>query len=150
MKKEKEIVEKAVSRFKEGYLCSESVLMTFAEAHRIECEQIPKIATGFGAGIGRAGSLCGALTGAIMAIGLKYGRRTLNEKETYEKCLEKSLKFYRKFQEEFGSVFCLDMTQCDLTTAEGKRKFKEQQIRENKCIKYVEHSMKILLKIAKE
>lgn len=38
-----------------------------------------------------------------MALGLKYGPKTLNEKEAYEKCLAKSLQLYRKFEEEFGS-----------------------------------------------
>ncbi len=141
------IVEKAVSRFRKGYLCSESILLTFAEASGIKCEQIPKIATGFGGGIGRAGSICGALTGAIMALGLKYGSKTLNEKEAYEKCLKKSLEFYKNFEEEFGSVFCRDLTQCDLTTTEGRQKFKEQQIKETKCTKYVENSMRTLLNI---
>jgi C_GCAxxG_C_C family probable redox protein len=145
-----EIVEKAVSRFREGYLCSEAVLMTFAEVYGIKCGQIPKIATGFGAGIGRSGSLCGALTGAIMALGLKYGRKTLNETEAYEKCLAKSLQLYGKFKEEFGSTLCRDLTECDLTTAEGRRKYMEQQVREKKCIRYVENSMKTLLKITKE
>ena len=146
MKKE-EVVKKAVSRFREGYLCSESILLTFAEACGIRCEQIPKIATGFGGGIGRAGSVCGALTGAVMALGLKYGRKTLNETEACEICLKKSLEFYKKFEEEFGSVFCRDLTQCDLTTTEGRRKFKEQQIKETKCTKYVETSIKTLLNI---
>ncbi|MBS7637226.1 C_GCAxxG_C_C family protein [Candidatus Bathyarchaeota archaeon] len=142
---EEAIVERAVSRFREGYLCSESILLTFAEAFGIKCWQIPKIATGFGGGIGRAGCVCGALTGAIMALGLKYGRRTLNETEAYEKCLKKSLELYKKFEEEFGSVFCRDLTQCNLTTTEGRQKFKEQQIRETKCTKYVETSMRALL-----
>ncbi|MEM2946824.1 MAG: C-GCAxxG-C-C family protein [Candidatus Bathyarchaeia archaeon] len=146
MEKE-EIIERAVARFREGYLCSEAILKTFAEAYGIECEQIPKIATGFGAGIGRAGSLCGALTGAIMALSLNYGRKTLNEKEAYEKCLAKSLQFYRKFEEKFGTVFCRDLTRCDLTTVEGRQKFREQQVKEQKCIKYVESSMRILLDI---
>jgi len=145
-----EIVEKAVCRFREGYLCSEAVLMTFAEVYGIKCGQIPKIATGFGAGIGRSGSLCGALTGAVMVLGLKYGRKTLNEAEAYEKCLAKSLQLCRKFKEEFGSTLCRDLTMCDFTTAEGRRKFKEQQVKEKKCVGYVENSMKTLLEITKE
>ncbi len=35
-------------------------------------ELVPKIAGGFGGGIGRCGSVCGALTGSIMAVGIKY------------------------------------------------------------------------------
>jgi C_GCAxxG_C_C family probable redox protein len=49
-------------------------------------ELIPKIATAFGGGIGRCGSLCGALTGGVMAIGIKHG--------TNEPSPEKRLKAY--------------------------------------------------------
>ncbi|MEM1563869.1 MAG: C-GCAxxG-C-C family protein [Candidatus Bathyarchaeia archaeon] len=150
MEKEEEIVKKAVSRFLEGYLCSEAIIKTFAEAHQIKCEQIPKIATGFGAGIGRAGSLCGALTGAVMAISLKHGRKTPNETEAYEKCMAKSLQLYKEFEEKCGGVYCRDLTKCDLSTIEGRRKFKEQKVKEIKCAKYVENSMKILLNLTRE
>jgi C_GCAxxG_C_C family probable redox protein len=144
------IVEKAVSRFKEGYVCSESILMTFAEVNGIKCEHIPKIATGFAGGMGRSGSVCGALTGAIMALSLKYGRTKLNETEAYEKCMTKSRELYTQFEKTCGSIYCRDLTHCDLTTAEGRRKFKEQQIREKVCAKIVENSMRILLNITRK
>jgi len=150
MKSLEETVEKAVSRFREGYVCSESILMTFAESQGIKCEQIPKIATGFAGGIGRCGFLCGALTGAVMALGLKYGRNKPNEAEAYEKCMAKCQELCKRFESIFGSVYCRDITQCDLTTMEGRQKFKEQQIRENVCTKVVENSMRILLNLTKE
>ena len=89
-----------------GHLCSEAVLMTSAEFYGIKTDVIPKIATGFGAGIGRAGSVCGALTGAIMALSLKYGASDVNEVDAYEMCLSKSFECYKKFKNELGSVFC--------------------------------------------
>ncbi|MEM3153789.1 MAG: C-GCAxxG-C-C family protein [Candidatus Bathyarchaeia archaeon] len=147
---ENEIVEKAVSRFKEGYACSESILMTFAEAQGIKCRQIPKIATGFAGGIGRSGFLCGALTGAVMALGLIYGRNNLDETLAYEKCMAKCQELCKLFESICGSIYCRDLTQCDLTTMDGRQKFKEQQIREKVCTKLVENSMRILLNITKE
>ncbi len=39
-----------------------------------QMERRSDIATAFGAGIGRQGSVCGAVTGGIIAINLKYGR----------------------------------------------------------------------------
>ncbi|MEM1564765.1 MAG: C-GCAxxG-C-C family protein [Candidatus Bathyarchaeia archaeon] len=151
MEKEKEIIEKAVSKFREGYLCSEAVLKTFADAQKIECKYIPRIATGFGAGMGRTGFVCGALTGAVMAIGLKYGRNMPpDEIENYERCVAKIQQLFKDFRETFGSIFCRDLTNCDLTTEEGRQKFKEQQVREKKCSRYVEEAMKMLLALTKE
>jgi len=147
---EKDVIEKTVSRFREGYVCSESILLTFAESNEIKCEHIPKISTGFGGGIGRSGSICGALTGAVMGIGLKYGRSKPNETEAYEKCIAKTLELYKRFEKACGSVYCQELTQCDLTTAEGKRRFNEKKVRDEKCTKYVENAMKILLSLTKD
>jgi len=67
------LCEKAVARFLEGYNCAQSVLLTMFEHWNDENELIPRIATGFGGGIGRCGSVCGALTGGVMALGIEYG-----------------------------------------------------------------------------
>ena len=65
------ICEKAVKSFLEDYNCAQSVLLTMFEYWNGENELIPKIATAFGGGIGRCGSVCGALTGGVMALGIK-------------------------------------------------------------------------------
>jgi C_GCAxxG_C_C family probable redox protein len=69
--------EKAVSRFLSGYNCAQSILLTMSEHRDGENVLIPRIATAFGGGIGRCGSICGALTGGVMAIGIKYEPRSL-------------------------------------------------------------------------
>ena len=73
MEKQKYFSEKAVSLFNEGFNCAESVLMSMQEFLGLEMN--PTVATGFGADIGRKGSVCGAVTGVILAINLKYGRK---------------------------------------------------------------------------
>src|SRR4030066_652072 len=77
--------EKAEENFKIGFNCAESVLKSLADEMGIECSCIPKIATGFGAGLGRHGEICGAITGAVMALGLKYGRADTKDPEGKEK-----------------------------------------------------------------
>jgi C_GCAxxG_C_C family probable redox protein len=67
---------------------------------------IPKLATGFGGGIGRKGSLCGAFTGSIMAIGMKMGRTDPEDKATVAKVYEKCREFWDRFEREFGSNVC--------------------------------------------
>lgn len=57
------------------FLCSESVLFAVSDWLEVRNEFIPKIATGFGAGIGGRGTVCGALSGGVMALGLKFGRK---------------------------------------------------------------------------
>ena len=142
---EDNLAEKAVSFFKAGFICSESVLMAMQDY--LGLERNPSIATGFGGGIGRKGSVCGAVTGAILAINLKYGRRKLEENDIKEKTFSKALEFYNKFEEKMGSAICYDIIECDLTTEEGQKKFKNNNLLEEKCFKCVETSVNILLKI---
>ena len=143
-----DMVEKAVFYFKEGYNCCESILMSYTEVNNISSNIVPRIATGFGGGIGRRGSVCGALTGATMAISLKYGRDRLDQ-SVYDLCVAKSSECYERFKKEFGDVHCLNLIRCDLSTSEGRALFKELNLKESNCVKYVEGAAKIVLDITK-
>ncbi len=143
-----DISERASSHFREGYNCCESVLMGYTEANKISSNIVPRIATGFGGGIARKGSVCGALTGAIMAIGLMYGRDRLDQ-DAYDLCLAKSSECYERFKKEFGDVRCRNLIKCDLSTSEGRALFKKLGLKENKCTKYVEGASKILFDLTR-
>ena len=143
MEKHKDFSEKAVSFFNKGFNCAESVLMSMQEFLGLEMNST--MATGFGAGIGRKGSLCGAVSGAILAINLKNGRQKAEDKESIERAYSKAREFYKKFEEKMGSAICYDIIKCDLTTEEGQKIFKDNNLFEKKCVKCVETSMDILL-----
>jgi len=145
-----DLIAKAVSNFRDGHNCAESVLMTFAEARGVRSDVIPRIATGFGGGIGRKGSVCGALSGSVMALGLKYGRDTKKEKERAENCAHKASECYTRFEKKLGSVLCYDLIEFDLSTPEGHKQFMESGLRETNCTKYIEAAMKILLDLTRE
>jgi hypothetical protein len=59
--------------------------LSFKDYLEIKDSLVPRLATGFGGGIGRKGSLCGAFTGSIMAIGMKMGRTDPKDKEAVTK-----------------------------------------------------------------
>jgi C_GCAxxG_C_C family probable redox protein len=136
----------AVSHFRDGYNCAESVLMAMQEVWNME--KRPDIATAFGAGIGRRGSVCGAVTGGIIAINLKYGR--MKAEEDKEKSYALALNFYKKFEKEFSSAICYELIECDLTTSHGQKTFTEANLFEKKCVKFVEGSVKILTGLTNE
>jgi C_GCAxxG_C_C family probable redox protein len=81
---------------------------------------IPKLATGFGGGIGRKGSLCGAFTGSIVAIGMKLGRTDPKDKEAVTKVYVKCREFWNQFEKEFGSNVCYNLIGFHLDN-EGER-----------------------------
>lgn len=137
--------EKAADYFKQGYNCAQSVLLTMQELHgQSKNELIPKIATAFGAGIGRCGDLCGALTGATMAIGLGHG--------TNQPALEQRLEAYRlaqqlyqRFIKEFGTSLCRELIGYDLNNPQELEEARRLNVFDEKCVGYVKKAVEILL-----
>ena len=146
MKQASDLVEKAAGHFStEGFNCAQSVLLAMQEYYGIsENRLIPRIATAFGAGIGRRGSLCGALTGATIAIGLKHGTNTANLQEK-EEAYDLALKLYDRFVETQGSPFCRELIGYDLTNPEDREKLHKSNVREQKCSNYVKKAVEILI-----
>jgi C_GCAxxG_C_C family probable redox protein len=146
MKQKNVLCEKAATRFLEGYNCAQSVLLTMFEHWNGENELIPKIATAFGGGIGRCGSVCGALTGGVMALGIKYG--------TNEPSLEKRLKVYKlaqkfleRFEKHHGSVMCRELIGYDLSVPEELEKARRARIFEEKCVNFVKEAVETLIEL---
>jgi len=130
-----EVVGLAKSYATEGFLCSESVLLAFSDLLGIKNPLIPRVATGFGGGICFCGSVCGAISGGIMALSLKFGRNDAKEQV---------VKFYRfghrlveRFEKEFGSAMCRELTECNFHTEAGRKKYADEKLWETKCRQYI-------------
>lgn len=149
MKNVNEIVDKASFYFKSGYNCAESTLLAIAkDAFEIDSDLIPKIATGFGGGISRLGYVCGAVSGAVMGFGLEYGRN--NPEELRAKTYNPVATFHKRFKEKFGSILCKELSGCDLSTIEGIRKFREENVHEQRCSCFVSGAIEILMSLIGE
>jgi C_GCAxxG_C_C family probable redox protein len=137
--------EKAANHFKQGYNCAQSVLLAMQEYYGIpNNELIPKVATPFGGGIGKLGSLCGALTGAVIAIGLKHGTNTTNLKKK-EKSYRLSQQLYEQFADTCGSPFCKELIGYDLTKPEELKMIRKLNIRDEKCSRFVRKAVELLI-----
>jgi len=139
--------KKARDYFNKDYNCAQSVILTMQEYYGSKrSSMIPKLATAFGAGIGRRGSLCGALTGGVMAIGLKHGTNgtDLDEKE---KAYKIALEFFDKFVDEFESPFCRELTGYDLTVEAERERMRKAKVRDQKCSRFVAGSVELLIGI---
>lgn len=151
MKQTRQFTDRAAYHFNtQGFNCAQSVLLTMQEYYGTpENRLIPKIATPFGAGIGRRGSLCGALTGATIAIGLRHGTNTTSLQRK-EKAYNLALKLYDQFVKEFGSPYCRELTGYDLTDPRDREKMHKSKTREQKCSNYVQKAVKILIDLETE
>ncbi|MBA7613860.1 hypothetical protein ES703_21118 [subsurface metagenome] len=128
-----ETVKLAASHAAEEFLCSEAVLMALAKYLGVESKLIPKIATGFGAGIGRQGEVCGALSGAVMGLGLKFGRDVPGFTEDDRRPYWYTTELMEGFRELHGHLRCGDLLGLDLTDPEDYRKYSERKLWATKC-----------------
>jgi C_GCAxxG_C_C family probable redox protein len=138
--------ERAAEHFKRGYNCAQSVLLTMLEHWHVKNELVPKIATGFGGGIGRCGSVCGALTGGVMAISIRCGTNEPLMKERL-KAYETVQKFYEQFESQNGSVLCKELIGFDLSVPKQRDKAAKANVFDEKCTVFVKNAVKILLKL---
>jgi len=140
-------VEKGASLFRKGYNCAQSVLLAMQDFWNEEKTLEPKIASAFGGGIGRRGSLCGALTGGVIAIGQKYGsnKPIINERQ---KAYSLALEFYDRFQKEHGSVFCRDLIGYDLADSKELKEAWDSNVFVSKCLHFVEKAVEILIDLS--
>ncbi|MBM4158307.1 MAG: C_GCAxxG_C_C family protein [Ignavibacteria bacterium] len=150
----------AVSYFRSGFNCSQSVLKTFAGAYRLNRKNAESISAGFGAGMGRLQETCGAVAGAYMVIGLHCGKKrnfamtnvTLAKADRINKKIkEESYKYIKRFNNFFvkihGTTNCMELVKCDLNTEEGKKYFDENNLHEEICENCIKSSIEIINKI---
>ena len=126
-----------------GFNCAESVLKACQELYQLPgADVVPKVASGFGGGIGRKGSLCGALTGGVLALGLAIGRMDPKDTAARDRIYARARELYERFEREFGTVLCFNLTECDLATPEGQQKFKDLGLHKSLCSKFVQGTVK--------
>ena len=106
MQRNSEASQKAFEYHKSGFHCAEAVLKAIVEIYgNGSSRDIPKIATGFGGGIGRTKQeICGAITGGVMAIGFLSGRSEPGDDWT--EASEMAAKLKRRFVHEHGTTNC--------------------------------------------
>lgn len=136
--------EKAISYFKSGFNCSQSVFATFAPQFGISETDAFKIACPFGAGMGRMQETCGAVTGAFMVIGLKYGKYNADDKLSKDITYEKVREFSKKFNELNNSLKCRDLIGIDISTMDGLELAKQREVFEKLCVKFIQDAVGIL------
>jgi len=110
--------------------------------------QAMKMATPFGGGIARWGTVCGAVIGGGMALGFCYGRTQGEQREEREKTYTKVQEMVRQFEKEFGSVQCRDIIQLNLVDPADRKKFEELNLRK-KCSHIVAENVGNIRRILK-
>jgi C_GCAxxG_C_C family probable redox protein len=148
MASNQELVQKAVTGFQNGYNCTQSILLTLFGhiSPDGKSDLIPKIASGFGGGIGLSGSVCGALTGTILAVGIKYGSNEIGE-ENNLKAYAMSNTLFQMFEKQHGTVLCRNLIKYDLSKPEQVAKARQEGVFDKLCVNYVKTAVENYLAI---
>ncbi|MFA6054914.1 MAG: C-GCAxxG-C-C family protein [Thermodesulfovibrionales bacterium] len=137
--------ERAVSKFIEGYNCAQAVFFSFCDDFNIDKDKALKMACGFGAGMARYEEVCGAVTGGIIVIGAKYGRGEKDDRTATELTYKKTRELMDQFVGKHGTFICRKLLNgCELTTEEGQKFFKENDLLNKICTPCVQSVVEIL------
>jgi len=101
--------EQAVENFKQGYNCSQSVVMAYADLFPVDMETIKQISGSFGGGMGRLREVCGAVTGAFMILGMEHPASDPNDKVTKLANYAAVQRVALQFKKKMGSYICADL-----------------------------------------
>lgn len=132
--------DKAIRYFRDGYNCSQSVLLACAG----ENINTVKAAAAFGGGMGRLQKTCGAVTGAYIYFGMQFGAPGLPKEADKMRVYDKVKEFNRLFIERNGTDICSELLGEDLNSHEGRARIKELDLHTKVCEKCVAGAIDII------
>lgn len=140
---------KALSFFRKGYNCAQSVAAAFSDILTLDESSLISIATGFGAGFGRKQLTCGAVTGAIMVLSNHYFDHAAPA-ESKKRCYRIVREFHSRFTEKNGTDECMRLLGVDISSSEGYAFAETNALFSTRCEGFVADSVSILEKIISE
>lgn len=139
-----ERIERAVSLFKEGYNCAQSVVAAFADMYGLTEEQALKMSASFGGGIGRMRLTCGAACGMFILAGLETGATRGDDREGKSANYQLVQQLAEEFKRRNGSLTCAELL--GLKKPEGTPQAEartDQYYAKRPCSKMVEEAARI-------
>lgn len=104
-----ESIEKVLALFDEGYACSQSIVLTFANEYGLDEKTAKLISSTFGGGMGRLRQKCGAVTGGFMVLGLAYGNTSPGDMETKLAAYKKVRELNQQVEDIYGTSNCFEL-----------------------------------------
>lgn len=138
-------IELAVSLFREGYNCSQSVVAAFADMYGFTREQALRMSASFGGGIGRMRQTCGAACGLFLVAGLETGCTEGSNREGKEANYKLVQQLAEEFKKRNGSLICAQLLGLDKSaptpaTPEART---AEYYKKRPCVKMVEEAARI-------
>lgn len=95
--------------FEQGYNCSQSVALAFADEVGMDGKLIARLTGGFGGGMGRMREVCGTVSGTAFVLSALYGYSDPTDADAKAQLYADVQKVAGEFKDENGSVICRDL-----------------------------------------
>lgn len=92
--------------FNNGYNCSQSVAMAYADITDLSEEMVAKITASFGGGMGRLREVCGAVSGMAFLAGFISPCPTADDSEAKKQNYALVQHFAEQFRQQNGNIVC--------------------------------------------
>ena len=120
--------ELAKEYFQSGANCAQAVLAAYHEDCGMDEKTAYRMASGFGAGMGRMREVCGAVSGMILAANILRGADDITDKDQKDAHYAFIQVLMKEFQQEAGSLICRELL--GLTGNGGSQPVSEERTRE--------------------
>lgn len=99
----------AMELFREGYNCSQSVFLAFADRYDMDANTAAKISSSFGGGLARLREVCGCVSGMAMVAGLLYGYDSPKDYQGKKEHYRRIQELANEFAKQNGSIVCREL-----------------------------------------
>lgn len=140
----KDIEEKVIHSFYNGMNCAQSILTAYADHLKFNPAFALSVSSGFGGGMGKLQRTCGAVTGSFMALGIYNSQKHSENIEARNATNKMIQKFTVDFEAMHASLDCKALLDCDFTTDEGEKQFKDMDLKKEVCSKCLTDSVKLI------
>ena len=143
--------EAAMANFRNGYNCSQAIILAFADLLPVDENLLLKMASSFGGGMGRLREVCGSVSGMFMIAGLLYGYDGPETGQVKADHYSRIQELAHRFEEKHGSIVCREMLglslRHDVPTPEART---EEYYKKRPCAEIIGDAAEILDQYIKE
>lgn len=138
-------IKRAVELFKEGFNCSQSVCVAFADMYGYTEEQALRMSASFGGGIGRMRMTCGAACGMFLLAGLHKGSTDGADRAGKEANYKLVQQLADEFARRNGSLICAELLglPSHRNTDTQPEKRTPEYYKKRPCVQMVEEAARI-------
>ncbi len=140
--------EQAKELFKEGYNCAQAVALAFTEELNMSKEDVAKMMSSFGGGLGRQREVCGAVSGMCFVAGAMDGYSEPKDQAGKMAHYKLVREMCDMFKSTNGSIICRELLAGVSHTEGGIPEARTQEYyKKRPCAEYVADAAAIVEKV---